>query len=333
MAATIKDISKMTGLSLSTISKYLNGGNLLPENNESIQKAIEELDFRVNSFARGLKTSKSNTIGIVIPMITNIYANSLIAKIEAILRKNNYGTLVCDCGCDPKIEKENIEFLISKSVDGIINIPISRTGDHLQIANTLNIPVVLIEIKFDNFNFDSVMINDTAIAKKATSYLINCGHKNIGYITGPMDTIIAQERFIGYMQAHTENGLIFQNRLVVNGDYNAENTYDAVTKFLTHNKDITAIFVTEPEMTLGSLLAINDLDIKIPMDLSFIGFDNLRISNIYKPKLTTVSQPVEEIADTATEILLGRMNKKLPPEQIIRRLDASLIYGDSVIII
>jgi LacI family transcriptional regulator len=333
MASTIKDISRMTGLSLATISKYLNGGNLLPENHDSIKKAIEELDFRVNSFARGLKTSKSNMIGIVIPMITNMYATSLIAKIESILRKHNYATLVCDCGSDPKIEKENIEFLISKSVDGIINIPISRTGDHLETAKALNIPVVLIEIKFDKYNFDSVMINDTDISKKATSYLIGCGHKNIGYITGPMDTLIAQDRYIGYMQAHTENGLVFQNRLVVNGEFNAENTYEAVTKFLIGNKDVTAIFVTEPEMTLGSLLAINDLDIKIPSDLSFIGFDNLRISNIYKPKLTTVSQPIDKIAETATEIMLDRISRKSPPDQIIRKLDATLIYGDSVVVI
>jgi LacI family transcriptional regulator len=330
MASTIKDVSKMTGLSLATISKYLNGGNVLEENRIAIENTIEKLDFRVNEFARGLKTSKSKTIGVIIPEISNMFGTSMISIIEDILRKRGYGTIICDCHSEENLEREAISFIISKMVDGIITMPVSRTGEHLELAKRRNIPVVLLNIKYDRFDYDSVMINNVDISYQAILYLIKNGHKNIAFISGPRDILTAQERLLGYMQAHIENGMTIRDDYIVDGKYTTDNAYEAMKEVLNTHPEITAVFVTDYEMTLGAILALNELKVKIPDDISFIGFDNLRLSHIIKPKLTLVTQPIEQISENAARLILNRINNPIKAQQEICNLKAELILGDSV---
>lgn len=331
MLPTIKDIARVTGLSISTISKYLNGGNLLTENQVLIQKAIDDLDFRVNNFARGLKTRKSNMVGIVIPHITNTYFTLLISSIQTLLRSRGYGTILCDCNNDYQLEIDNIEFLISNSVDAIINVPLSRTGDHLLIAKKMRIPIIVLETVYKNNLFNSVVINNTDIIKQATNHLIERGHRNIVYINGAIDTLVAQERLLGYKQALIENNVPIQSRLIAEGFFTSLRAYNAVKNIVKEEKDITALLVSDPEMTVGSLMALSEMKIEIPTDLSFIGFSNAFLTDIYKPKLTVINQPIADIAAATTNMLFKAFeddNNNKPIKNIC--LDAELIIGDSV---
>ena len=128
MAATIKDIANHTGLGLATISAYLNSGNVREKNRAKIELAIKELNFEVNEVARGLKTNRTHTIGVVIPELNNIFCTEIITGMEDILRKKGYATIVCDCRTDKKLEREAVDFLYRKRVDGIINMPVDSTG-------------------------------------------------------------------------------------------------------------------------------------------------------------------------------------------------------------
>ncbi len=147
MAATIKDIARATGLGLATISSYLNGGNVREKNRIKIQKAIEELHFEVNETARGLRTNLTRTVGVVIPELTMVFCAEIITAMEDILRNHGYATIVCDCRTDAKREREAVEFLVHKRVDGLINMPVDKTGEHLEAFRQTGKPLVLIDRK------------------------------------------------------------------------------------------------------------------------------------------------------------------------------------------
>ena len=146
IAATIKDVAKATGLSIATISKFINGGNVLDENKVLIANAIKALDFKVNEIARGLKTNKTMTIGVLIPDLKNIFCTTIVSNIENILIQNGYSTIICDYKQNSELEKMKFDFLVNKMVDGIITIPFDGS-DAQGISELLgrNIPVVLVD--------------------------------------------------------------------------------------------------------------------------------------------------------------------------------------------
>lgn len=164
MPATMKDIARRTGLGLATISKYLNGGHVLEKNRIAIEAAIEELDFTVNEFARNLKTSKSHTIGVVIPELGNLFTTTIVTALEDTLRRHGYGIIISDCRTNERLEKEAVRFLLGKMVDGIINMPVNQGGGHLLPALEKNIPVVLIDRMIPSLSgrVNAVLIDNAA---------------------------------------------------------------------------------------------------------------------------------------------------------------------------
>ena len=327
MSSTIKDISHRTGLGLATISKYLNGGNVLDQNKEAIEKAIKELDFHVNEFARGLKTNRSKTIGVVIPELSSIFCTSIITIIEDILRKSGYAIMVCDCRTDEKLEVQAVEFLINKMVDGIINMPVSKDGEHLKLPLSKNIPVVLIDRYMKDLAVDAVLIDNVKASQEAVDYLIDNGHQKIGIICGSQGIFTTQQRLLGYNQAFILKGMSPENSLIDYGEYTVEGGYESMKRLL--KKNISAVLVTNYEMTLGAIIAINEMGIKIPDELSFIGFDNLQISQIIMPKLAIVLQPIEKIAENAAQIMLQRLSGQRREATVVT-LSPQLVPGDSV---
>ena len=185
MAATIKDIVKETGLGLATISKYLNGGNVRAENKIAIEKAIADLNYTVNSFARGLKTNRSKTVGILLPELNNAFYLNIITGIETQLMKEKYAVMIFDCHNTRNLEKEGIEFLLSKNVDGIIYFPISYSTKHLNPALDSNVPILLIDSVIPKISgkVDSVTIDNFSISREIVEMLINKGHRRIAFIT------------------------------------------------------------------------------------------------------------------------------------------------------
>ncbi|MFA9378921.1 MAG: LacI family DNA-binding transcriptional regulator [Lachnotalea sp.] len=330
MAATIRDIAKMTGLSLATVSKYLNGGNVLTENRALIQNAIEELHYEVNEVARGLAKNCTKTIGVLIHNLDNIFAGTIIAHIEDILRQHDYGTIVCDCRGDKVLEEQEIKFLLNKRVDGIITIPTSSSSAYL--ANVVNrgIPVVLIDRTFEDSNFDSVLVDNSDASYRAVCTLIDKGHSHIGIICGDDSEYTARERLAGYYKALEASNISIDLDFVKRGSLNVEHGYNATKALLTVEHKPTALYLSNYEITLGAIIAINELGIGFPTDISIIGFDNMMLSQVVKPKLWMVVQPIEEIASSAANIMLERLSGALQGEAVRVNLDTSLLTGESV---
>lgn len=329
MAVTILDVQKKTGYSLSTISKYLNGGSLREKNRIAIEQAIAELGFKPNEIARGLRNSKTHTVGVLIPSLSNLFITTIITAMEQILQQNGYGVIICDCGENSEIEKQKLEFLINKMVDGIITMPFSTKGLHLKAAQDRGVPVVIIDRLLKDISCDVVLVDNQNASYSAVEQLVLAGHKRIGIICGPEDVFTTNERLKGYMQVYKDYQLTLDKKLIKFGNYKIESGYDKLAELWQENKP-TAIFVTNYEMTIGAIMAINNLAIDIPNELSIIGFDNIQLSAVVKPPLSIVSQPMDKIGEKAAEIILRRMNKDYMDFPKIEKFKTTIEIKDSV---
>lgn len=310
MGATMKDIAKRTGLGLATISSYLNGGNVREKNRIKIEEAIEELHFEVNEVARGLKTNRTKTIGIMIPELNNIFFAEIITEAEDILRSHGYATMICDCRSDAQREKEAVEFLYHRRVDGLIVMPTGTSDSGFKKFIRAGKPIVMIDRKMRDIACDCILVDNEGAAEDAVNRLIRAGHRNIGLIAGPEDVYTARERQRGYEKAIQENGLRSGDTLVARGNYTIAGGAAAMRRLREANPDMTAVFISNYEMTVGAMMEINDLGIRVPDDLSVIGFDNIDFAKAYAPRLSIVTQPTAQIARAAADTLISKLEGK-----------------------
>lgn len=331
MGATIKDIAKMTGLGLATISSYLNGGNVREKNRIKIEAAIEELNFEVNEVARGLKTNRTKTIGIIIPELNNIFCAEIITEVEDLLRSRGYATMICDCRTDEKRESEAAEFLYHRRVDGLIVMPTGESGSFLKRFLKAKKPVVLVDRRMTDIECDCVLVDNEGAVYGAVQSLLASGHRKIGMIAGPEGIYTARERYAGYQRALEETGIQSDPGLVIRGNYTIAGGADAMHRLVQQNPDMTAVMVSNYEMTVGAMIEANEKDIRIPEQLSIIGFDNVEFAKASVPKLSIVTQPTKEIAHNVAELMLKRLEgeaKNYEPETV--RLTTGFIKGKSV---
>ena len=308
----------------------MNGGNVLEHNRQLIEEAIDKLDFKVNKIARALKTNRTMTIGVLIPNLENIFCTSIISNIESILLEEGYSTIVCDYKEDPRLEKEKLSFLIDKMVDGIIMMPLAWDGSELEELKAKNIPVVLLDRLIKDVVCDAILVDNLNASYNAVEQLIIRGHKRIGIIIGPKNIYTAQERLKGYLRVHEDYHMEIDPQLIRYGDYYLESGYIQMNELLKIDPPITAVYVTNYEMTLGAIVAINESNVNIPNELSFIGFDNLELARIVKPALSVVVQPMKQIAETIATVLLQRLSGDLSVFPLMHRLKTEVIIKDSI---
>ncbi|MFV0527493.1 MAG: LacI family DNA-binding transcriptional regulator [Lachnospiraceae bacterium] len=330
MAATIKDIARETGLGLATISSYLNGGNVREKNREKIEKAIKELDFEINEMARGLKTNRTKTIGVIIPELNSVFCAEVLTEVEDILRTHGYAMMICDCRSDAALEKEAFLFLAHRRVDGLIIMPAGTSGRYLKPFLKANKPIVLIDRKIEGIDCDSVLVDNHLAVEEATSKLIRAGHTKIGLIAGPEGIYTADERTRGYELALRKAGLPVEQKLIVHGNYEIQGGVAAIQKLVKLNPAMTAVFVSNYEMTMGAVIGINELGLRMPEQISFIGFDNTEFARATIPKLCIVEQPTKQIAGEVARIMLERVNQTEAFEPETVRLQTNYIEGNSI---
>ena len=238
MASTIKDIARETGLSLATISKYLNGGSLREKNRQAIEQAIRKLDYHVNEYARGLKSNRSRTVGVVIPELSNLFITQIISVMEGVLQEKGYSVMVCDCRSDPERECRAVRFLLEKRVDGLINMPIGA-GAHLGPALEEELPVLLLDRPLPLLagRVSCVLSDNEGAARTAARRLLEAGHRQIGIIVGPTDIFTSQLRLKGYREALEEYGVAPCENLIAYSDYTVQGGYRQICRLLEENRD------------------------------------------------------------------------------------------------
>ena len=326
---TMKDVARLAGVSISTVSHVINKTRYVePETREKVYEAIKTLGYRPNILASSLRKRVTNTIGLIISNITNLFYPEVVRGVEDLLAKYNYNLILCNSDENVEKEKNYIEVLFSRRVDGLIITPSksSETRENLDLFREKNIPVVLVDRKIEGLEEDVVLADNIEGTYEAISYLISLGHKRIGIITGPLDTTTGCERLEGYLKALEDKGIKKDDNLIYEGDFKEEGGYKGVEALLNISNPPTAIFTSNNLMALGALKKITELGLKIPQDLSLVSFDDMDWFPYFSPPLTAVYQPAYELGETAVKLLFERLKRgrkkrkevRLPTKLIIR---------------
>ena len=332
MASTMKDLARETGLGLATLSKYFNGGTVREKNRLLIESAVKKLHYVPNEVARSLKTQQTRVVGVVIPELSNAFITSIISSMEDILRKHDYAVIVCDCRSDPKREKEAVEFLLHRRVDGLINMATDATGAHLKAALSAGIPVLLVDRLIDSLRgkVSAVVIDNIHASYQAVRKLTELGHRQIGLVLGSPNLYTTNQRLTGYLNALKEAGITPSDEYIRYGDYTMDGGYQAVQSLLRLKKRPTALFVTNFEMTLGTMLALQHSGVRVPDDLSVIGFDKLELFGEIFPDLTLIRQPQLSIGRETANLMLDLLGNHDGISHRIVTLSTELTEGKSV---
>ena len=207
--ATIRDICNDTGLSMGTVSKYLNGGVLKESNRKKIDAAIRKFDYRVDEYARGLITNRTKTVGVLITKMNNLFYTRIISHIEAFLYKKGYSTIIKESSGDLQKELDSIDWLISRRVDALVIIPVGRTKEDYRLLDNVGIPVVFLDSYIEGVNCESIVVDNENITYKASDYMIKNGHRKISVIADMNSPYTANARLAGVKRAFRENAISF----------------------------------------------------------------------------------------------------------------------------
>ncbi|MBO4926695.1 MAG: LacI family DNA-binding transcriptional regulator [Clostridiales bacterium] len=331
MSSTIKDVAKMAGVSISTVSKFINGGNVLEENRQQIENAIAALNYQVNTVARGMKTRKTMSVGVLIPSLADYYGVSILSYIDQELYASGYSTIICDYSqTDPTGASDKINFLINKQIDGIIMQPINVRQEDIDRAAKADVPIVFVDMELPSISCDSVTIDNVDIAYRITKHLIDNGHKRIGLIGGAKGFNTTDDRVKGYEDALKEAGIALDSELLYLENVSEESGYLGMMRLLQKKDPPTAVFASGNDLTCGAVMYLNEKHIKVPEDISFVGFENQTIAHVYNPTLTIGIQPIRKIGQTAVRMLLERMKDEYDGDPRNVRLKAVIDFGASV---
>lgn len=330
---TIKDIAKVAGVSHTTVYRALNDKPRISQSTkEQIISIAREFNYQPNVLAQSLVSGRTKTLGLVITTIVNPFYPELAKGIEDTARSLGYSIILCCTNFDISLEKQYIDMLRSRGVDGII-----FTSAHIRDPNITRLvedgfPLILVNRRvhgdplMDSINY--VVVENAKGGFLAIEHLIRMGHERIGIISGPSDSSPAVERLEGARRAFTEYGLDPGELLVLEGDFLKSSGYEAAKKFLAMRDSPSAIFGINDYMALGALEAILDSGLKVPEDIALIGFNDIEFSSLKAIELTTIGQKKYEMGSIAVHTLIERIEKgdgdrarqiTLEPELIVRK--------------
>ncbi|MFC2137036.1 LacI family DNA-binding transcriptional regulator [Bacteroidota bacterium] len=305
----IKELASLLNLSITTVSRVLNGKaeayRISKDTQKRIFKIAKEYNYKPNTIARGLKLSRTDTIGLIVPDVSNPFFSAIIKSIENEVMKMGYMLLVCDSNDNLNTEKELLLLLLSRQVDGMIVAPIGKKFSHIVKVQKSGLPIVVIDRIPSKTMFHIVTTDSYSGTVEAINYLVSIGHKRIGCINGITDVYPCIERLKGYKDALKNLGIEYDADLVSGSSFKIENGYKETKRLMQLENKPTAIFAFNNMIGLGVLKAASELNIKIPDDLSLIAFDEQPYSAFLSPPMTTMEQNKAGIGVKAVQILMN----------------------------
>lgn len=330
---TIKDVARKAGVSISTVSRVINDSK--PVTNEVKQKVldvIKETGYVPNPLARSLVTKKSQLIGVIVPELTDTFSADILNGIEEVSKMYSYDILIANTYSERELELKGIDLLRAKQVEGIVIISWDIDEELVNVLNNIGIPVVYISKSTGDFDIYNVSIKNAPATRDMTNFLIEKGHKRIGFIRTNINLQgIADERLKGYKEALEENGIKYDEKIVKTCVSSYDDGY-ATAKSLLEIKGNKpdSIFVTSDEAAIGAINACFDLGYRVPEDISIAGFNDIKFAKIYRPKLTTVSQPLFDMGAVAIRMVIKMINGETIGEKIVE-LPYRIIDRESVL--
>lgn len=312
-AATIKDIAKALGVSISTVSRALQDKPEISEDTKVlVRETAKKLKYRPNSMAVALKTQKSYSIGVVVPQIVSFFYASVVKGIEQVANDLGYQVFVSSSNEDMEKEQQNVFGFMDHRVDGMI-VSLSKGTDqfgHIQHIEEQSVPLVLFDRTSKEINVPKVVANDADAAYMAVSHLIDRGAKRVALVTGPEHMLIGRNRLRGYKAALNNYNLPVESRLITRCNLTVHDAHEATLRLLESDNPPDAIFGINDEVAIGALFAIKEKGLSIPKDVSVVGFSNSRRSRYIDPSLSTMDQNPVKIGTLAAKLLFEQIQGK-----------------------
>lgn len=324
---TVQEVAKKAGVSTATVSRVLNDSDLVSAELKSrVRDTIEELGYYPNRAARHLRSGRVRKVGVLFADISNPFFASILAGIEATLQQADNILVLGNSNEDPHIEQLHLNAFLEEGVAGIILAAASPSKSRYQDVLQAGIPMLMIDRIVEDLKIDSVSINNVDAAYHATTHLINLGHKDVAFISGPEEMSTSRSRQIGYLQAMKDAGNL-PPRIEI-GNFRHDGGYKATQALLGSPTYPSAVVVANNVMALGALQSIREHQLVIPNDIALVAFDDVFWVSALQPPLTVIAQPSFEMGRIAARLLLDRIQMPDSPIQRIN-LETQLIIRKS----
>ncbi|QIA07470.1 LacI family DNA-binding transcriptional regulator [Draconibacterium halophilum] len=314
---TIHDIAKKLNISASTVSRALKDNPLISEaTRKKIKKTAKEMGYRPNVMAANLRTRRTNTIGVIVPLINRHFFSSVISGIEDVAYRQGFAVTISQSNDNLKKECNIAHTLYSNRVDGlIVSIGMeTQSYDHLKLFSERNIPLVFFDRIVDEIPAHKIVVDDFCGAYRATQHLIEQGRKQVAHIGGPLNLQIYAKREAGYRKAISDAGLEINENHILHNSLTRADGLNAIKKILAGKQRPDAIFCANDTTALSTIIHLNETGIKVPEEIAIVGFSNEPFSELVTPSITTVKQPGFEMGQKAAELLIKQINGKVKPK-------------------
>ncbi|MDC0609473.1 HTH-type transcriptional repressor PurR [Vibrio sp.] len=310
--ATIKDVARLAGVSTTTVSHVINKTRFVAETTqEKVMEAVKSLNYAPSAVARSLKCNSTRTIGMLVTQSTNPFFSEVIDGAESYCYRQGYTLILCNTGGIEEKQRDYIRMLAEKRVDGMLVICSDLTDELFTMLDAYtDIPKVVMDWGAQNSHGDKIIDNSEEGGYLATKYLIDHGHEHIACLSGHLSKPICQERIQGFCRAMTEANLPVVEDWILEGNFECDTAVLAADKILAMDNKPTAVFCFNDTMALGLMSRLQQRGVKIPEEISVIGYDNIELAEYFSPPLTTIHQPKRRVGKNAFEILLERIKNK-----------------------
>ena len=318
-AMNLSDLARQLNVSTATVSRALSRPEIVaPATRERVLEVVQRSGYHMNGIARSLRTQSTRTIGVVVSDIRNSFSSSIVKAVEDVARINGYTVLICNSDETGQNEEVALQLFIERQVSGVIHCSAGANLDLLRVLQDKSIPLIDLDRRSGLENVDTVILDNHLGAAIATRHLIGLGHRRIAIISGPKHLSNARSRLEGFRKALRTARISVAHEYIEFGDFRQRSGEDAAERLLSLRRPPTAVFVSNNEMMAGALLAIRQQkQLKVPRDLSLIGFDDARWAQFADPPLTVISQPTDAMGKKAADLLLGRIRGETATKTVV----------------
>lgn len=304
----MQDVAREAGVSTATVSRVLAGfkGATSDETAKRVRDVAASLGYVVNSVAASLRKERSSSVGLILADVANPFFGSLASGVEQTLTSQGFSVLLASSGNDADEEQRLLRLMAEKQVDAVIIASSAASGAHINEAIARGMRIVLVDSELPDVDADTVVVDNQAAARSAIEHLLDLGHRQIAIVTGQLQASFDRERLAGYQQALAGRGLKPLKKLTLGGDSSYEGGRTAVAQLLRKQPGVTAIFASNNLMSMGAITAVLEAGLRLPEDISLVGFDDMEWYPIFKPAISAVAQPAYQLGQVAAQRLLER---------------------------
>ncbi len=316
---TIRDVAAYAKVSVATVSHVINNTRFVnPQTVNRVQDAIDALSYRPNQLARSLRRNKTSTIGLLIPDNSSPFFAKIARTIEDVGFAEGYSVILCNSDGSETKETVYVDTLLSKRIDGLILISSGNSFTPLQKIIQAHVPFVVVDRELGDLSVDQVLINNEEGGYQSGKHLVNLGHRRIGVICGPRALRLTVERLTGFRRALEEVGLTLNDDVIVEGNFQYQSGMESMRILLERGAGLSAIFAANDQMAIGAISYLQQHQLRVPEDMSIMGYDDILEGTIFYPNLTTISQPTSEIGQLSVKLLLERIKQvDIAPRRIV----------------